>query len=140
MAVKDIASNLESTVAFSNVFSGNGTVPGAVIDTADFELGLMFALNIVVFSGGNFTVELYESDVDTITAAGTGTQIVNGSDKLIGSLPTAITGVDAEGDILPKFGVISNLRFVRVDVIGAGSADGTVSMVATQKAENMPVT
>lgn len=139
MAVKDIASNLESTVAFSGVFVANDTLPGAVIDTANFELGLMFALNLVVYATGDYTVELYESDVDTITAAGSGTQIVNGSDKLIGSLPTAIDTVDAEGDILPKFGVISNLRFVRVDVIGADTADATVSMVATQKAENMPV-
>ncbi len=133
MAVNDIRSNLLETVATAGALAANGTVTGSVIDTADFELGLMFSLNVSAFTTGTFTLALFEAD----NVAMTGAVAITG-DKLIGTLPVAIAA-SAEGSDLGTVGVISNLQFVRADVVGTDTSVGTISVIATQKAENMPV-
>lgn len=137
MAVKDIRSNLKETVAFSEVISSDGVnnpANAGIIDTADFELGLMFSVAIPVYGDGNYTLLLEESS-DSLMA---GAVAITG-DKLIGTLPV-LSAVTAEGATLETVGVISNLRYVRASITSASSTTATTVVVtATQKAENMPV-
>ncbi len=134
MAVNDIRSNLQETLAFLHIFTGNEVKTGFTIDTANFELGLMFDFLVTVRTVGDFSLALFESD-----DSGMSGEVAITGDKLIGTLPTAVAVATAEGAILPTVGVISNLRYVRVTVTGANSSAGTVAVIATQKAENMPV-
>lgn len=139
MAVNDIRSNLKQTVAVTQAVTTSTTdINGTPIDTANYELGLMFSLSVPVLSAGTLAVELFESDTE-LTTVNTGTPILNGSEKLIGTLPTAAAATPTgEGDDLLTVGVISNLRYVRAQVVTTAST-GTFTVLATQKAEVMPV-
>ena len=136
MAVKDIRSNLQERLAFFVDITGDGANNGFALDTADFELGLMFSVAVTSFGAGTFTLKFEQAsdsgftvDVSDITG-----------DQLIGTIPT-ITATNLSGDILQTVGVISNLRFVRAVVTASGASGNTIVVVtATQKAENMPVT
>lgn len=135
MAVKDIRSNLQETIALFVDITGDGTDFGAALDTADFELGLMFSVAVTAFGAGTFTLTLEQASNNTFTED---LSEITG-DQLIGDLPE-ITGVTAQGAILETVGVISNLQFVRANVTAVGASGNTIVVItATQKAENMPV-
>ena len=137
MAVKDIRSDLQQQLAILAAVSSDTTTAGFIFDTADFELGLMFGVSLTAFTDGvyNFTIE--ESDDSGMSGA----VAITDADRLIGTLAgLALTAVTAAGDILPTIGVISNLRFVRLNVVSTGTTSGaTVVAVATQKGELMAV-
>ena len=135
MAVKDIRSNVKQNLAFEpQVISTDTTTTGAILDTADFELGLMFAVNASAYTDGTYTLLIEESDDSGMSGA-----VAVTGDKLIGTLP-ALAAAVAEGDALETVGVISNLRFVRASIVSASTATGaTIFVVSTQVAETMPV-
>jgi len=133
MAVNDIRSNLQQILAAAGTLAANGTVTGAILDTANFELGLMFELTVTSHTTGTFTLAIFESDDSGMS----GETAVTG-DQLIGTLPVEVAVVSV-GDVLQTVGVISNKRYVRADVIGTDTSVGITRVVATQKAENMPV-
>lgn len=133
MAVNDIRSNLKQTLAIAEALVANGTATGTILDTADFELGLMFELTVTSHTTGTFTLAIFESDAANMA----GETAVTG-DQLIGTLPVE-TAVVSVGDTLQTVGVISNKRYIRADVIGTDTSVGTVRCIATQKAELMPV-
>lgn len=134
MAVKDIRSNLKQSVALTAIIATNTTTNGAVIDTADFELGLMYALDITAFTDGTYTLLLEEDDLLAFSSPST----ISG-DQLIGTLPVA-SAATTQGSDLGTVGVISNKQFVRASIVSAGTSTGaTANVIVTQKAENMPV-
>lgn len=134
MAVKDIRSNLLEIVALVRTIASIGTITGAILDTADFELGLMFSVNVTTFGAGEtVTLILEESDDSGMSGA----TVISG-DQLIGTLPV-LTAVVAEGATLETVGVISNKRFVRASISTVTTNSSTIVVTATQKAENMPV-
>lgn len=136
MAISDISNNLKQTQAIlPTVFDNTGSVVGAILDTAEFELGLMFTVNVADYTDGNYALTLEESNDPNMVGA---VQITG--DKLIGSLQT-ISAAIAAGEDIPTVGVISNLRYVRATITTVGGVENgsTVSVVATQKTEYMPV-
>lgn len=138
MAVKDIRSDLQQNIALTAAVTGNGTTDGFAIDTAEFELGLMFSVLVNNFTDGSYTFTLEESVDSAFTVP---VAIIDGSDKLIGTLAgLTATAASVSGAILNTIGVISNLQFVRLNVVAAVvTAGADIVSVATQKAENMPV-
>lgn len=136
MAVNDIRSNLLEIVALvPTSITGNGNSVGFTIDTANFELGLMFATHVSTYVNGTYTLLLEESDAANMAGA-----VAITGDKLIGALPVETAAI-ASGGTLPTVGVISNLRYVRATIVTTSHASGTtiVGVTCTQKAENMPV-
>ena len=136
MAISDISNNLKQTQAIlPTVFDNTGSVVGAILDTAEFELGLMFTVNVADYTDGTYSLTLEESNDSNMVGA---VQITG--DKLIGSLQV-IGAAIAAGEDIPTVGVISNLRYVRATIATVGSVENgaTVSVVATQKTEYMPV-
>ena len=56
MAVKDNISDLSIRQAMEvGAIGANGTTNGEIIDTADFDLGIGFAINVTNFTDGVFT-------------------------------------------------------------------------------------
>lgn len=138
MAVKDIRSDIQQNIALTVAVTGNGTTNGFAIDTANFELGLMFNVLVNNFTDGSYTFTLEESVDSAFTVP---VAIVDGSDKLIGTLAgLTATAASASGAILNTIGVISNLQFVRLNVVAAGTTTGAdIVSVVSQKGEVMPV-
>lgn len=133
MAVKDIRSNVKQILALLATISTDTTTNGAIIDTADFELGLMFAVQISDYTDGTYTLLIEESDDSGMSGA-----VAVTGDKLIGSLPV-LSAATAQGGTLGTVGVISNLRFVRASLVSASTSTGAVAQViSTEVAENMP--
>lgn len=139
MAIKDIRSNLQQLVATLAAITGNGTSAGIAIDTADFELGFMLSIAVASYTDGTYNITIDESDTGAF--AGEEVAIVDGSDKLIGTIAgMAVSAAQVEGGILPTVGVFSNLRFIKVDVVATSVTTGSdVVVIATQKGELMPV-
>ena len=136
MAINDISNNLKQTQAIlPTVFDNTGSVVGAILDTAEFELGLMFAVHVSSYVNGTYTLLLEESDDSGMS----GSAVITG-DKLIGALPAEAAAI-ASGGSLPTVGVISNLRYVRATIVTTSYVSGTtiVGVTCTQKAEVMPV-
>ena len=138
MAVQDIRSNLQQNVALTAAVTGNGTTNGFAIDTAAFELGLMFNVLVNDFTDGAYAFTLEESVDAAFTVP---VAIVDGSDKLIGTLAgLAATAASVSGAKLNTIGLFSNLQFVRLNVVATGVTTGAgIVSVVTQKAEIMPV-
>jgi hypothetical protein len=139
MAVLDIRSDLQPIVANVALVTGNGTTNGAAIDTAQFELGMMFVPSV-----GNFTDGVYDFVVqaseDNTFATGV-TTYVDGDDELIGTLAgLQLIAASANSDILPTLGLFSNPRYVRINVVASGVTTGAdVTVILVQKGENMAV-
>ncbi len=155
MAVQDIRSNLISqflgsvTPTNNNVITFLETAPDGVIDTAAFELGVMFSVRAVSLSSGSPTsVTLLLQETDNEDATSDFTTITN-TDALIGTgLITNATTLVPDGDNtdlvikearMATLGVISNKRFLQVGIAqDGGTADGVFEVYAIQKAEIMP--
>jgi len=135
MAVKDIKSNLLQLVGLNANITTDTTTNGAIIDTADFELGLMFALFASVVTDGDYQLVLEQSEDATMS---TGVTDISG-DQLIGTLPT-IDAVAAGGAAVPTVGVISNDRYVRATIDSTNTGTGAfIYVLATEKGENLPI-
>lgn len=133
MAVQDIRSNLKQSLGIYGAIASNTTTVGAIFDTADYELGLMFGMAATAYTDGTYDLLIEESD----DAGMAGATTVMG-DQLIGSLPS-VTAAVSNGDDLATVGVISNKRYIRVSVVSTGTTTGaTLLVIATQKAEVMP--
>ena len=136
MAIKDIKSQLVQSVTLSAVVGASATVNGLVIDNADNELGLMFAVRAAAYTAGTASVLLEESK----TGAFAGEQNVVPSDKIIGSLSDVIlSAAYAVGNVIPTVGVFANKRYVRASLVGDASAALLGEIIVTQKAEIVPV-
>lgn len=138
MAVNDIRSNLKQTQCFNRSISSSTTTVGVnanIIDTANFELGLMFALLASTYTtAGTYTLLLEESDDSLMVGA-----VTISGDKLIGTLP-AVSGQSPNGGDYGTVGVISNLRYVRASIVSTGvTGSAQITVIATQKGENLPI-
>lgn len=136
MAVKDIRSDLLPTVAFHADVTSDTTTAGIIIDTADFENGLMFAVSTFTYTDGTYDFTLEEGLDPSLSDAA-----AIASDKLIGTLADLqLTAATVAGDNSPTIGVFSNKRYVRINVVSTSTTTGSgVNVDAIQSGENMPV-
>ncbi len=146
MAVKDIRSNLISQFMGSiTVAAGATTAMAGVIDTADYELGMMATAQVTtVGTATSATLAWQESDA----AAGPFVTVTD-TDRIIGSgvidvtalsiVPAATPTVTTENRMV-TLGLISNLRYLQLAVVDVGGNGATVvSGFAQQMAEMKPV-
>lgn len=134
MSTRDIASDLGVRLAFGAVINTDTDTFGVAIDTADFDDGIMFFINVPVWTAGDATFTLQESD----TSGGTYTDVP--AAKLI--TPdgvVAYTGSPAPGDVLGRIGSFSTKQFLRIKVTSTNSADYIVSGYAVKKGDLKPV-
>lgn len=148
MAVQDIRSNLIAQFMGALTTIGDGTaVFLGEIDTAKYELGVMFAFSIfdddttaVVTVNFQDKEELADDYVDisfenpNFLDQIIGTNILNVKNAAV----TTIVTTTSENRI-QTIGLISSKRFVRVQLIVTGSDDtSAVTCYVTQMAEDMP--
>lgn len=116
----------------STAISSDTTTTGDIIDTAAFDMGNSFFLNIEIFVDGVYALSFEESDDSGMAGA-----TVVTADQIIGAAVslTAATGAGARSGN----GVFSNKRFLRPRVISTGTTTGaTVSIEAVLMGEYNP--
>ena len=134
MPVFDLKSDIKVVQSDYVVVAANGTTDGAIIDTANFELGLVFALAIFARTDGAYELIIRESDDPTFASSN-----IVPAEKLIGQFAANST-VLADGDQMPTVGVFSTKRYVRAVLqASAVTLGATVGVIAIQEAELMPV-
>lgn len=139
MAINDIESTLQPRTVLNDNITTNTTTNGSILDTADFELGLVFYLGTANFTDGSYELQLFESDDPAMAGA---VQIVAPKILPTTNVANSITQSAAVpgGGILQKIGAFSNLRYVQPRVISTGVTTGAlISVIAVQKGELSPV-
>jgi len=136
MSVKDIKSQLQSNVAFIGEVTSDVVTNGAIIDNADYDLGIMFIVQAVAYTDGTYNFAIEESD-----DSGMAGRTMVPADKIIGDITSLeIDAANTSGDLLGSVGVFSNKRYLRMIVVSTGVTTGaTISAVVVQSGEIVPV-
>jgi len=120
MATQDKRSKTLVRRAFNADISSDTNTDGDIIDTAKYDLGIVFTFDITTFADGNYALQVFESDDSGMSGA---TQVAG--DQLIpGSTAPELDALTAAGAVLTTIGVISNLRFLRARVVSTNTTSG----------------
>jgi len=140
MAIKDIRSNLECRLALvSTAISTDTTTTGSAIDTAAFEMGLMFITDVSAYTDGTYTLSIETADDSGFSV--NLVEIKTGDDNFLeGSSGVALTAVTAAGAKILTIGAFGNKKFARIKIVSTSTSTGaTLSSRVVQAAENSPV-
>ncbi len=132
MATRDgFSDKLVSTALAAGTISTDTTTAGEIIDTADYDMGVAFFIDVTAYSAGTFTLLFEDGDDDALADAAT-----VAADKIIGDTVslTAVTSGGWAGN-----GVFSTKRYVRLSVVSTGaSGTNTMSAVCVEQGEYNP--
>ena len=117
----------------ANITSNTDTT-SAIIDAADFDMGVMFASALQAFTDGVYAIAISESDDPAMAGA-----TVVGVEKIIESLPTLDTAITALNAQWKVFGVHSTKRYLQITVTSTSVSTGAqVVVAAVMKGETSP--
>lgn len=135
MPIKENATAIKVINAFEpQEIASDTTTTGAIIDTADFDMGVTFAMLVYGYTDGTYTLKLEDGDNSALTDAA----VLDSSQLVYGTLP-AISAGAAEGAVMAKEGVHSTKRYVRASVVSTSVTTGAyVQIVAILGAEQLP--
>lgn len=135
MPIADIRSDLDSRILLNAAISTDTTTVGAILDTANFDLGVMLSVLCTAYTDGTYTLLLEESDDSGMAGATTVT-----TEQLIGSLP-ALSALTANNVQAETVGFFSTKRYIRVSIVSTATTTGASILVhAASKAELVAVT
>jgi len=122
MPTKDIRSNLESRLAFRAIITTDTTTNGAIIDTADYDAGIVFNFICSVYGAGTYTPVIEESNASDMTGA---TDIADVN--LIGTeAGAALSALTVSGAVLKTIGLGGTKRYVRVKIASVSASTSTI--------------
>lgn len=127
MAIKEKATKQIVINALEpQVIGSNTTTTGAIVDMADYDNGIYFAVDVGLFTDGVYTLKLEDGDDSGLSDAAD----IPAAQLVYGSLPAPAAAI-AEGAALPKEGIFGNKRYVRASIVSTGVTTGaTVSVKA----------
>ncbi len=133
----DIRSDLQTQMVFNAAISTNTTTDGTIIDTADYDAGIMISAAAQAWTDGSYVIALTESDDSAMSGA-----VAVADAKLIGTeAGVTLTAAIVDGANLPTIGFFSTLRYVQVSFVSTGTSSGaTIVATATKARELLPVT
>lgn len=106
---------------------------GAIIDTADFDMGIKFGFDVSAWVDGAYAVSYEEGDASNLSDAA-----AVPSDKIIGDAIT-LGAATAAGATFTGNGLFSTKRYVRCVITSSGTTSGaTMSGIAVQAGEYNP--
>jgi hypothetical protein len=138
MSVRDLKNNVEREFAIYEVVTSDGTLTGQpVIDTADYDSGLMFDFAAPVWAAGSVAPVIWQSEDDGATDPYT---MVDPDVNLIGTYADAtVSAAIAPNDSIPTLGVVGNKRYLRLRPVASGTADMTYVATVSKIPEVLPV-
>ena len=136
MPTRDIRSNLLPKVAFNANITSSTTTNGAIIDTADYDSGVMYAFMCHAYTDGTYTPVIEHSDDSGMSGA-----VDVPDENLIGTEAQAVlSAVSASGADLKTIGIIGTKRYVRVKITSATVTTGArIVVTAVVQPEILPV-
>ena len=134
MPTKDIRSNLEPRLAFLAIINSNTTTNGAIIDTADYDAGIVFNFACSVYGAGTYTPVIEESD----SAAMSGANDIADANLIGTEAGAALTALTASGAVLRSVGLGSTKRYVRVKIASTSSSTSTIVVFFSGAPELVP--
>lgn len=126
MPTRDNTSDQRVVMAMNSNITSDTDTTSAIIDTADFDMGVMFACALQAFTDGAYAFAISESD-----DAGMAGATVVGAEKIIESLPTLDTAITALNDQWKVFGVHSTKRYLQITVTSTGVTTGAQIVVTS---------
>lgn len=136
MPTRDIRSDILQQLAFNGSITTNTTTNGVAIDTADYDLGVMFGFCSPVYTDGTYTPVLEQSDNSDMSGA---SDIPDS--QLIGTEANAvISALTQPGESLKTIGLIGTKRYIRVKIVSTSVTTGArITIFASKKGEVLPV-
>lgn len=136
MPTRDIRSNLISEIAFDvQAISTDTTTTGGIIDTANYDGGVMFTLLCSAYTDGTYTPLLYEDDASDMS-----TKTAVADANLIGTeAGAAVSAATTEGEVLTSLGAFGTKRYLRLDIVSTSTSSGaTIGAIFTGSPEVKP--
>lgn len=137
MPAKDIRSNLLPVMALpAAVIATDTTTAGAIIDTADYDGGIVFMPFCGTYTDGTYNFLVEEGDDSGLSDAA-----AVPDDRLIGTeAGLALSAIDASGSVIGSIGVLSDKRYLRISAVSTSTTSGAIiGVVAAQIGEVLPV-
>lgn len=134
MATRDNRSNQLVKLVHNAVIATDTTTDATVVDTADFDRGITFALAVLAFTDGVYTLQFEDSPDNSVFTAVS-------ADKLIGpgASLSAITDASVPDD-MATVGLFSTDRYVKAQIVSTGTTSGaTIAVTAILSGEELPV-
>ena len=123
MASKDLKNDINEAVAFNTqLVNSDTTTVGTELDMQGYE-GLTIVFQAGIITLGDFTLLVRDCD----TSGGTYADVADAF--LIGT--EALTILDTSNTV-SRIGYVGKKRYVKVSVVSANSADGTIGATAIQ--------
>ena len=137
-AKRDIRNQLKPNIALEpQVINTDTTTVGEIIDTANFDGGIVFS-QLITWTSGTFTPLYEESDSDSFA-----TSNVVSDDNLIGDVKT---GQEADAaltsaQLISNVGVVNNLkRYLRESIVSSLGANAVIAATCHKHEEILPIT
>jgi hypothetical protein len=128
MPVRDLKNNVALDLNLYHEFTSSSTHTGAVLDTADYDSGIMFGFALPAWADGTYTPSFDESDT------GTSGWTAIPAEQLIGTIAdVTLDAQTAEGDVMPTIGILSTKRYIRANVVASGVTSGATSLAVVAK-------
>ena len=102
------------------------TTTGTIIDTAGYDNGIYFAVNVGAYSDGTYTLKIQDGDNSALSDAA----VIPAAQLIWPSMPAPAAAI-VEGTSLPKQGIFGQKRYVRADIVSTATSSGAdVTVIA----------
>lgn len=135
MPIKDIRSNLLPQMVFKAIInSDTTTTSGSILDTADYDDGVVFDFLCTVYGAGTYTPIINESDASDMS----GSNVVAAANLIGTTAGAAISAATPAAGVLPSIGIFGTKRYIRVDIASVSSTTTTIVVLAHSVPEILP--
>lgn len=137
MATRDMRSDIQVRLVFEAAITSDTTTDATAVDTADFDMGVTFAMMASDFTDGEYQLQ-FEDSPDNITFAPVAAEKIIGPNDPVIALTdaTAIDGTER----LKTVGVFSTDRYVKAQIVSTGVTTGAdIEVMAILGGEQNPV-
>jgi hypothetical protein len=135
-AVRDLKNNVDVDLSKYIEILADGSTTGTILDTADYDSGIMFCFAIPDYGDGTYSINMYESDHISMS-----TQTIIPDEKLIGSTSDLVfTSATSQGDAVKTLGIVGTKRYVRPIIASTGATTGATFFISINKVhEILPI-
>lgn len=129
MPIKEHVTKQQMLLALATVTIGsNTTTVGEIFDSANFDMGIYFAMIIGDFTDGVYTLKLEHGDDSGLSDAAD----VPSNMLVYGTLPVLSAAIVA-GAGIPREGIHSTKRYVRASIVSTGVTTGAAGTLLIVK-------